>query len=76
MFTMTYKYRLINLYRVIEHCRALSEVPNSKVISAVRIGLIDDKFIVNPTTKEMEGSDLDLLIAGSDSAILMIEVNP
>ncbi|KAL6530652.1 Purine nucleoside phosphorylase [Orobanche minor] len=52
---------------------ALSEVPNSKAISGVRIGLIGDKFVVNPTAKEMEDSKLDLLLAGTDSAILMIE---
>ncbi|KAL0359743.1 UNVERIFIED_CONTAM: putative polyribonucleotide nucleotidyltransferase 1, chloroplastic [Sesamum angustifolium] len=52
---------------------ALSEVPNSEVIAGVRIGLIGDKFVVNPTNKEMEGSKLDLLLAGTDSAILMIE---
>ncbi|KAL3819598.1 hypothetical protein ACJIZ3_005503 [Penstemon smallii] len=52
---------------------ALSEVPNSKAIAGVRIGLIGDKFVVNPTAKEMEDSKLDLLIAGTDSAILMIE---
>ncbi|KAH7522759.1 hypothetical protein FEM48_Zijuj07G0172500 [Ziziphus jujuba var. spinosa] len=52
---------------------ALSEVPISKAIAGVRIGLIGDKFIVNPTTKEMENSELDLLLAGTDSAILMIE---
>ncbi|GFP82065.1 probable polyribonucleotide nucleotidyltransferase 1 chloroplastic [Phtheirospermum japonicum] len=52
---------------------ALSEVPNSKAIAGVRIGLIGDKFVVNPTTKEMEDSKLDLLMAGTESAILMIE---
>ncbi|PSS01683.1 Polyribonucleotide nucleotidyltransferase [Actinidia chinensis var. chinensis] len=52
---------------------ALSEVPNSKTVAGVRIGLINDKFIVNPTTKEMVDSELDLLLAGTDSAILMIE---
>ncbi|XP_073034896.1 probable polyribonucleotide nucleotidyltransferase 1, chloroplastic isoform X2 [Primulina eburnea] len=52
---------------------ALSEVPNSKVIAGVRVGLIGDKFVVNPTTKEIENSKLDLLLAGTDSAILMIE---
>ncbi|KAG5232875.1 polyribonucleotide nucleotidyltransferase family protein [Salix suchowensis] len=36
-------------------------------------GLVDNKFIVNPTTKEMEESELDLLLAGTDSAIFMIE---
>ncbi|XP_048432442.1 polyribonucleotide nucleotidyltransferase 1, chloroplastic isoform X2 [Pyrus x bretschneideri] len=52
---------------------ALSEVPNSKTVAGVRIGLVGDKFIVNPTTKEMEDSELDLLVAGTDNAILMIE---
>ncbi|KAL7225733.1 hypothetical protein ACSBR1_020986 [Camellia fascicularis] len=52
---------------------ALSEVPHSKTIAGVRVGLVNDKFIVNPTTKEMEDSELDLLLAGTDSAILMIE---
>nr|GMC81898.1 probable polyribonucleotide nucleotidyltransferase 1, chloroplastic [Ipomoea batatas] len=52
---------------------AISEVPHSKAIAGVRIGLIGDKFIVNPTTEEMEGSKLDLLLAGTDDAILMIE---
>ncbi|XP_057785315.1 probable polyribonucleotide nucleotidyltransferase 1, chloroplastic [Salvia miltiorrhiza] len=52
---------------------ALSEVPSSGVIAGVRIGLIGDKFVVNPTTKEMEESKLDLLLAGTDSAVLMIE---
>ncbi|CAI0385112.1 unnamed protein product, partial [Linum tenue] len=52
---------------------SLSEVPNTKPIAGVRVGLIDDKFIVNPTNKEMENSVLDLVLAGTDSAILMIE---
>ncbi|XP_059462683.1 polyribonucleotide nucleotidyltransferase 1, chloroplastic [Corylus avellana] len=52
---------------------ALSEVPNSKAVAGVRIGLVGDKYIVNPTMKEMEESELDLLLAGTDSAILMIE---
>lgn len=49
-------------------------MPTSKVVAGVRIGLVGDKYIVNPTTVEMENSDLDLLLAGTDSAILMIEV--
>lgn len=52
---------------------AISELPNSKTVAGVRIGLVGDKFIVNPTTKEMEDSKLDMLLAGTDSAILMIE---
>ncbi|KAK7290675.1 hypothetical protein RIF29_05264 [Crotalaria pallida] len=52
---------------------ALSEVPMSKAVAGVRIGLVGDKYIVNPSTEEMENSELDLMLAGTDSAILMIE---
>ncbi|KAG2273169.1 hypothetical protein Bca52824_067724 [Brassica carinata] len=52
---------------------ALSEVPNAKAIAGVRVGLIGGEFIVNPTVKEMEESQLDLFLAGTDSAILTIE---
>lgn len=55
-------------------CRALSEIPSSKIIAGVRVGLVGGQFIINPTTKEMESSELDLILAGTDSAILMIEV--
>lgn len=57
-----------------EYHRALSEVPNSKAIAGVRVGLIGGEFIVNPTVKEMEESQLDLFLAGTDTAILTIEV--
>ncbi|CAH8386172.1 unnamed protein product [Eruca vesicaria subsp. sativa] len=52
---------------------ALSEVPHSKAIAGVRVGLIGGEFIVNPTVKEMEESQLDLFLAGTDTAILTIE---
>ncbi|XP_078430866.1 putative polyribonucleotide nucleotidyltransferase 1, chloroplastic [Wolffia australiana] len=52
---------------------ALSEVPSTQMIAGVRVGLIGGRFIVNPTTKEMEETELDLIIAGTDSAIFMIE---
>lgn len=52
---------------------ALSEVPNTEPVAGVRIGLVNGQFIVNPTTKEMEDSKLDMLLAGTQSAILMIE---
>ncbi|XP_057539754.1 probable polyribonucleotide nucleotidyltransferase 1, chloroplastic [Amaranthus tricolor] len=52
---------------------ALSELPHTKPIAGVRVGLIGGKYIVNPTTKDMEESELDLVLAGTDSAILMIE---
>ncbi|EPS60347.1 hypothetical protein M569_14456, partial [Genlisea aurea] len=52
---------------------ALSEIPNSKAVAGVRVGLIDDRYVINPTTKEMENSKLDMLLAGTDSSTLMIE---
>jgi polyribonucleotide nucleotidyltransferase len=52
---------------------AISEVPLIKPIGAVRVGMIEDRFIVNPTIAEMKTSKLDLMIAGTEDAILMIE---
>ncbi|CAL5066912.1 unnamed protein product [Urochloa decumbens] len=52
---------------------ALSEIPNKQTIAGVRIGLINGQFVINPTTEQMENSELDLMMAGTDSAILMIE---
>lgn len=52
---------------------ALSEVPISQTVAGVRVGLIGDQFVVNPTVQQMESSKLDLLIAGTADAIQMIE---
>lgn len=51
----------------------LSDIPLIKPIAGVRVGLIDGKFVVNPTLQEMEKSILDLMIAGTEDALLMIE---
>ena len=51
----------------------ISEIPLIKPIGAVRVGLIDGKFIINPTVDEQKRSSLDLLLAGTDDAVLMIE---
>lgn len=51
----------------------LSDIPLLKPIAGVRVGFIDNKFIVNPTTEEIEKSKLDLMIAGTEDAVLMIE---
>lgn len=52
---------------------AISGIPLLKPIGAVRVGFIDGKFIINPTAEEQGKSKLDLLIAGTDDAVLMIE---
>jgi polyribonucleotide nucleotidyltransferase len=51
----------------------ISELPFLGPIGAVRIGLIDDEFVINPTLQEMDESDLDLVVAGSAEAISMVE---
>jgi len=51
-----------------------SDIPITKAVSAVRIGKIDDKVLVNPTLTEQEKSTLDLLVVGSGLDVLMIEM--
>lgn len=52
---------------------AISEIPLIKPIGAVRVGLIGEQLIINPSIQEQEKSRLDLVLAGTDDAILMIE---
>lgn len=51
----------------------ISEAPLIKPVAAVRVGHIDGKFVVNPTVEEMQRTELDLMIAGTEDAVLMIE---
>jgi polyribonucleotide nucleotidyltransferase len=51
----------------------ISDIPFDGPIGAVRIGLIDDQFVIAPTASEMEHSALDLRVAGTEDAILMVE---
>lgn len=51
----------------------VSPLPFQGPIAGARVGLVDDKFILFPTLEEMQQSTLDLIVAGSDESILMIE---
>ena len=51
----------------------ISDVPWSGPVGAVRVGRIEGRFVTNPTYSEQEQSDLDLRIAGTRDAILMVE---
>jgi polyribonucleotide nucleotidyltransferase len=51
----------------------LSEIPFYHPISCVRIGLIGEKYIVNPTYEQRRESKLDLVVAGTEEAIVMVE---
>lgn len=52
---------------------AISDIPFGGPIGAVRVGLMDGHYIFNPTASQMEGSPLDLRLAGTREAILMVE---
>ncbi|HZD56629.1 MAG TPA: polyribonucleotide nucleotidyltransferase, partial [Anaerolineales bacterium] len=51
----------------------ISDIPWGGPVGAVRIGRLDGHFVVNPTFSEEESSDLDLRLAGTREAILMVE---
>src|SRR5687768_13282362 len=51
----------------------ISEIPFHNPIGAVRIGYIDNQIVVNPTNAQRDLSDLDLVVAGTESAIVMVE---
>jgi polyribonucleotide nucleotidyltransferase len=51
----------------------ISDIPWGGPVGAVRVGRVDGQFIINPTFKEMDASDLDLRLAGTKDAILMVE---
>ncbi len=51
----------------------ISDVPFDGPIAEVRVGRIDGKFIVNPSHDEIDNSDMELLVAGTEDSIMMVE---
>jgi polyribonucleotide nucleotidyltransferase len=51
----------------------LSDIPFHNPIAGVRVGLVEGKYIVNPTYEEMRNSVINLILAGSEEAIVMVE---
>jgi polyribonucleotide nucleotidyltransferase len=51
----------------------ISEIPFAGPIGGVKVGRINGKFIINPTVAEMEKTDLQLVVAGTKDAIMMVE---
>jgi polyribonucleotide nucleotidyltransferase len=51
----------------------ISDIPWNGPIGAVRVGYIDDQLVINPTIEQMAESQLDLRMAGSKDAIIMVE---
>jgi polyribonucleotide nucleotidyltransferase len=52
---------------------SISDIPFAGPVGAVRVGYIDDKLVVNPLSSQEEQSRLDLAIAGTSDAVMMVE---
>ena len=52
---------------------AVSEIPMAATIAAVRVGMVDDKLIINPTYDQRRRGRLDLVVAGGRDALVMVE---
>ncbi len=52
---------------------ALSEIPVEKTIAAVRVGLLGDEFVINPTYAQRKEARLDIVVAGSRDGLVMVE---
>jgi polyribonucleotide nucleotidyltransferase len=51
----------------------LSGIPFNGPVGAVRVGFIDGRLVVNPTSSQLEESTIDLVVAGTEDAVLMVE---
>jgi polyribonucleotide nucleotidyltransferase len=52
---------------------AVSDVPIQEIISEVRVGRVDGKFLLNPTRTELKTADMDFIIAATEKNIMMVE---
>jgi polyribonucleotide nucleotidyltransferase len=52
---------------------SMSRIPFAGPVAAVRIGRIQGQWVLNPTFQQLEYSDLDIIVAGSEDAIMMVE---
>ncbi|MBX5476019.1 MAG: polyribonucleotide nucleotidyltransferase [Clostridia bacterium] len=52
---------------------SISDIPFDGPIGGVMVGLVDGRFVINPVSEEMDRSDLELVVAGTKDAVLMVE---
>src|SRR5919205_3576214 len=52
---------------------AISSIPFTRSIAGVRVGHVDGEFVINPTFEQRKQSRLDLVVAGTNDAIVMVE---
>jgi len=52
---------------------AISDIPWNGPIAAARVGYIDGEYLLNPTSSQLEKSAMNLVVAGTESAVVMVE---
>ena len=52
---------------------SISGIPFQGPIGVARVGFIDDSFVINPSNEQLKGSYLDMVVAGTKDAVLMVE---
>ena len=52
---------------------AISEIPFEKTVAGVRVGMVNNEYVINPTYAERKQSALDLIVAGTRDGIVMVE---
>jgi polyribonucleotide nucleotidyltransferase len=52
---------------------AISGIPFNGPLGGARVGYIDGQYVLNPSKEQLDNSDLDLVVAGTESAVLMVE---
>ncbi|MBT3393500.1 MAG: polyribonucleotide nucleotidyltransferase [Waddliaceae bacterium] len=78
LLTYVWSYDTVNSTDVLGICAAsaaltISDIPLLKPVGAVRVGLIDGEYLINPSIQQQKESSLDLVLAGTEEGILMIE---
>jgi len=51
----------------------ISDIPFNGPIATVKVGRVNDEFIVNPTRSQMDESDMEIIVSGNDETIVMVE---
>jgi len=52
---------------------AISDIPFEHVMAGVRVGVVDGKFVANPTYEETKASKIGIVVAGTEGGIVMVE---
>ncbi|MDF2576578.1 MAG: pnp [Chlamydiales bacterium] len=78
LLSYVWSYDGVNLPEPLAICATsaalvVSDIPLVKPVAGVRVGKIEGKLVINPTVQQMKHSALDLVLAGTEDAILMIE---